>query len=274
VAWEDYEGLFVPADPRAVRGESTPFYLWSRGAHRRIAEDLPDVKLIVVIRDPIDRAYSNWMHLWVDGLEPEADFMTAFAAEDERVADGYAPFWRYRGLGLYGEQLRDLHRFFPPERVLLLRYRTLIDEPEQTLDAVARFLGISEGLLHVVPRSNARPYVGPGPDVSLWGRVIRVGAELGAYAPPEVWREASRPLLRLRRGRAKPARPGLSQVQRSGLLEHFEADIRLLESLTGLDLDLWRSTTDRGSYAVRSGRADESPNGAPAPAAESLRSTP
>ena len=65
-----YFPLFAPAAQHQVRGESTPFYLWSRGAHRRIAEDLPDVRLVAVVRDPVDRAYSNWMHLWSDGLEP------------------------------------------------------------------------------------------------------------------------------------------------------------------------------------------------------------
>ena len=81
-----YFPLFAPAAQHQVRGESTPFYLWSRGAHRRIAEDLPDVRLVAVVRDPVDRAYSNWMHLWSDGLEPEADFVSAFGREDERVA--------------------------------------------------------------------------------------------------------------------------------------------------------------------------------------------
>ena len=61
-----------------------------------------------MVRDPVDRAYSNWMHLWSDGLEPEADFVTAFGREDERVRAGWAPFWRYRELGRYGEQLAHL----------------------------------------------------------------------------------------------------------------------------------------------------------------------
>ena len=88
----------------ALRLESTPFYLYLPAARRRIAEELPDARLLVVIRDPIDRAYSNWMHLWVDGLEPIGDFVDAWRAEDERVAAGWAPFWHYRRLGRYGEQ--------------------------------------------------------------------------------------------------------------------------------------------------------------------------
>src|SRR5688572_23024265 len=89
---EAYEALFRGAPDDAVRLESTPFYLYAPNARRRIAEELPAAKLIVIVRDPIDRAYSNWMHLWVDGLEPISDFEDAWRAEDSRVAAGWAPF--------------------------------------------------------------------------------------------------------------------------------------------------------------------------------------
>jgi hypothetical protein len=151
-----YFPLFAPAAHHQVRGESTPFYLWSRGAHRRIGEDLPDVRLVAVVRDPVDRAYSNWMHLWSDGLEPEADFVSAFGREDERIRAGWAPFWRYRELGRYGEQLAHLHRHVDPERILVIRYRDLVDAPGATVDRVSRFLGIREGLVDSIPRDNSR----------------------------------------------------------------------------------------------------------------------
>jgi hypothetical protein len=59
----EYEALFREAPKDALRVESTPFYLYMPGARRRIAEELPEAKLIVIVRDPIDRAHSNWMHL-------------------------------------------------------------------------------------------------------------------------------------------------------------------------------------------------------------------
>ncbi len=96
---EGYERLFDAAPAGTLCGESTPFYLWDRGAHRRIAATVPDARLIAVVRDPIDRAYSNWMHLRADGLEPEPDFGRACDLEDERAGHGWAPFWRYLGLG-------------------------------------------------------------------------------------------------------------------------------------------------------------------------------
>src|SRR3712207_8236345 len=85
--------------------------------------DVPDVRVVVVVRDPVDRAWSNWVHLRADGLEPEADFLAAVRLEEERIAAGWAPFWHYRGLGTYGAQLRDLYARLPREQVLLLRYR-------------------------------------------------------------------------------------------------------------------------------------------------------
>ena len=68
-----YLDLFGKAGEGQQTGESTPFYLYHRDARRRISTDLPSARLVAVLRDPVDRAYSNWMHLWADGLEPCGD---------------------------------------------------------------------------------------------------------------------------------------------------------------------------------------------------------
>ena len=78
---EEYERLFDGAPEGTLRGESTAFYLQDFDAHRRIAEAVPDARLILILRDPVDRAYSNWAHLWADGLEPNSDFLSACAEE-------------------------------------------------------------------------------------------------------------------------------------------------------------------------------------------------
>ena len=251
--WRDdrYYSLFEQARDDQVRGESTPFYLWSHGAHRRIAEDLPDVKLIAVIRDPIDRAYSNWMHLWSDGLEPESDFETAFAAQDDRIGAGWAPFWRYRDLGLYGEQLAHLYRYVDPERVLVVRYRDLVDEPATAVNRVSRFLGIREGLVDAIPRDNSRSFVQPGWRPHLLSPAVRLGARLGQFAPPEVWRAVHPRFIDLLSTGQPAHRPHLDADQRSRLQEAFLPDIDLLSKLTGLDFADWLSPDSRGSYAQR-----------------------
>jgi hypothetical protein len=249
-----YERLFAAAPAGTLRGESTPFYLWDRNAHKRIAAAIPDVKLIAVVRDPVDRAYSNWTHLRSDGLEPEADFAQACAVEPARVEAGWAPFWRYLELGRYGEQLAHLYEHFPREQVYVVRYKQLIDEPGSTLDALATFLGVEPGLVSTIPGSNVSAWAAPGRVNDALRHVVRAGAALGGYAPPKAWRQAQRPLLAaLHRG--SPHRPALAVDVRRALVARFVDDVALLESLLGRDFQDWLGDSGRGTYAVRSSLA-------------------
>ncbi|HLL61485.1 MAG TPA: sulfotransferase [Propionibacteriaceae bacterium] len=250
---EDYSALFADAPSGALRLESTPFYLYLPAARRRIAEELPGANLLVVIRDPIDRAYSNWMHLWVDGLEPIGDFVAAWHAEDERVAAGWAPFWHYQRLGRYGEQLADLSARVDRDRVLVLRYWQLVSQPVETLNRVARFLGIGENEIGTVPPDNSRPFVRSGLKTSVLGRVIRAGATAGQLFPPRVWRQASRPLIAALQQGGSRQRPRLAPEQRSALLSECLDDLALLEQVLGQSFEDWRSVTGRGSFADRKG---------------------
>jgi hypothetical protein len=154
-----YEALFASAAPGALCGESTVFYLYDLGAQRRIRALVPDARLIAVLRDPAERAHSNWAHLRGAGLETEADFATALDREPERIAAGWAHFWHYTAQGRYGAQLEHLFRLFPRGQVLLIRYRELRDAPTETLDRVCRFLGVATGVVTGVPRHNVRPDV-------------------------------------------------------------------------------------------------------------------
>jgi hypothetical protein len=249
-----YEQLFAAAPPGVLTGESTPFYLWQRDAHRRIAAAAPEARLIAIVRDPVDRAYSNWTHLRSDGLEPEADFERACELEPERARQGWAPFWRYLELGRYGEQLAHLFEHVPREQVHVLRYRQLIDEPARTLDGVCTFLGVTPGLLQEIPGSNTSHWAGPGAVNDALRYAVRAGAALGSFAPPQVWRTAQRPLLAaLHRGSVH--RPPLDVAVRRRLVDRFRDDVAVLEGLLGVSFQDWLGDSGRGTYAVRSSLA-------------------
>lgn len=247
----EYEALFAAAPADAVRLESTPFYLYVPDARRRLAEDLPDARFLVVIRDPVDRAYSNWMHLWVDGLEPESDFATAWRAEDRRVDAGWAPFWHYRRLGAYGEQLADLISRVGRERVLAMRYREVVSAPIETLNRVADFLGIERDQVSLIPADNSRPFVPNGWRTTVLSRLVRAGAAAGSLAPPQVWRQASRPLTTALQHGGRDQRPRLDPAVRAELVADCLADITLLEDVLEQSFDDWRSATGQGSFRER-----------------------
>jgi hypothetical protein len=255
---EDYEALFADAPAGALRFESTPFYLWDRASHLRIAEAVPTVKLIAVLRDPIDRAFSNWTHAWADGLEPCPDFLRACEAERSRAADGWAPFWRYLELGLYGQQLEHLYRCFPREQVCVVRYRRLVDEPGDTLDEICRFLGVRPGLVDHIPGSNVGRWAAHSPGNHALRTAIRAGSRAGAYVHPRHWRRAERALLRLLQ-RGSSTRPSLTRDQRTALLGHYTDDNALLCRLLGEDYSDWLSPDGRGTYTVRKSWAPSGP---------------
>lgn len=223
----DYEALFAEAPPGAPAGESTPFYLYDLAAQRRIRAAVPGVKLIISLRDPVERAHSNWTHLWSAGLEPIGDFVRACEAEPRRIAAGWGHFWHYVGLGRYGGQLAHLFGLFPRDQVLIFRYRDIVDRPAETLDRICAFLGVRQGLLTEVPRENVTAH----PDPGLRHRVLslvrrRLPTALGA------------PIEGLLQHRGAARRP-LSWEQRQRLIPYFADDIGLLQRVTGADFSDW-----------------------------------
>jgi hypothetical protein len=258
----DYEALFNAAAPGTVRGEATPFYLYDRHAHQRIRALVPDAKFILVLRDPVDRAYSNWSHLWSAGLEKEADFLAACGNEPRRRAAGWADIWHYLGLGLYGGQVRDLQRTFGRDQLLIMRYRDLVDEPRATLDRVCRFLGVATEVIGEVPPENVRAYVADSPVNAAVRFALRNGARVGQYFPVGARRVVSGPLLALlhrsRQGYRNDSgrrRPILTPQQRAQLVPYFADDIRLLEFVTGNSYADWLSDHHLTTHDARSPEA-------------------
>ncbi|WP_067500918.1 sulfotransferase [Actinoplanes sp. TFC3] len=237
----DYEALFAPAPPHTLKGEATPFYLYDHGSHERIRALIPGAKLVVLLRDPVDRAHSNWTHLWNAGLEPEADFLTACRAEDRRKAAGWADFWHYVSLGLYGRQVQHLFKVFPREQVLLLRYRELKDAPAATLDRVCSFLGVETGLVREIPRENVNRHLVEDNNLNTVLRaLLRTGGTYGHHFPVPLRLAARGPLLTLLH-RKRGNRPVTTPAEREALLPLFVDDIALLQDVTGERYDDWLS---------------------------------
>ena len=212
---------------------------------------IPQARLIAVLRDPVERAHSNWTHLWSAGLEPIGDFVRACEEEPRRIEAGWASFWHYTGLGRYGEQLEHLYRVFPREQVLVLRYLSLVDSPAETLDRICAFLGVEPGIIASLPRENVTAHP---------RRRLATGRWPGRRGPPPRWTGScpappGRPLSRRLEHtlqRSAPPRQPLTWDERERVLPYFEADIRLLERVTGDDFSFWLRPRERSGGMVGS----------------------
>jgi Sulfotransferase domain len=149
--------------------ESSPYYMFHPLAAERISRDLPGVKLLVLTRDPVERAYSAHAHEIARGFETET-FERALELEDERLA-GEAerikanPSYQshshqhhgYLTRGRYVDQLDRLEKLFGRERIHVVDSGRFFTEPEPVYDAVIGFLGLSRPGYPLFERHNARP---------------------------------------------------------------------------------------------------------------------
>jgi len=131
-----------------ITGEASPEYIFCPEAPERIARDLPEVKLIALLRHPVDRAWSHYHHSRRLGDE-ELSFEEALAAEEERLsapdpADAAREMHRhgYVAQGRYADFLERWYEEFGPERILIVRAEDMFADPAGTIEGVADFLGL------------------------------------------------------------------------------------------------------------------------------------
>ena len=132
---DEYRDLFNKAKPGQLRGDVSPDYLYyHRNAVPRILDEVnAQVPIIIVLRNPIDRAYSNYLHHVRERWE-KLSFEAALDAEEQRRAANWTWGWRYVDVGLYAEQVKAYMDNF--ERVLLL----LFEEDVVTGQATSKVL--------------------------------------------------------------------------------------------------------------------------------------
>lgn len=158
----------VEGGPRAF--ESSGYYMFHPCAAERIHNDLPDVKLLVTLRDPVERAYSQHKHEVMRGFETVTSFEEALELEASRL-DGEADKMRanpayesfshrhhsYVTKGQYVEQVRPLLNLFGRDRVFVVDSETFGAEPGATFDEILAFLGLPAWRPAEFGRWNARP---------------------------------------------------------------------------------------------------------------------
>lgn len=151
-AYDAYHARFPRPDGR-LRGEATPIYIYWPNSLERIRAYNPAMKLILLFRDPVERAWSHWRMERSRGVEP-LSFSDAIRQGRTRVDDPTAPghhrVHSYVERGFYGAQLRRVFSIFPRQQVFLGASRALRADPALLLRNVCDFLGVAH-FAHVEP---------------------------------------------------------------------------------------------------------------------------
>lgn len=224
-AW--YARFFRDAPAGALVGESTPEYLHHREAPARIERELPGARLLVIVRNPIDRAHSEWAHL-VGKFAERRCFAEFLRQEPDVLAKGR-----------YAEQLRRFPRALAEGRVKVLVFEECIADPESASREVAGFLGIGAGGFVADARPRNESYVPRFPaafaalrSCSDWLRARDLD-----FAVNAAHRFGVRRLLGSR-GRV----PALSPEDRAAYHDFVEAQRQQVEALLGRTVLAWTDT--------------------------------
>ena len=243
--WADldrYRTLFPrDAASRKYAGESSTIYLYSPTAARRISEAVPGARIIAVLRNPVDRAYSHFNFARQRGLEPEAAFRRALDLEEERTARGWGSTWHYKKMGIYADQIERYFEVLPRRQIFIALYDDL-----QT-DSVAFYRQIFDFLeLSLPPDLDTTRVVNPTsrPRVAALENVVNrarrmlphsIRAQVLSSRPGRLLGRAIRPLRKLN---LQPV-PPLAPEDREYLARYYRPSIHRLERLLGKSLERW-----------------------------------
>lgn len=156
---QQYDRLWRRVDERHVAvGEASSLYLSSRFAVQRLLEYAPDIKVVAILRNPIDLAFSFYTQMVLQGFETR-DFMTAWSCCDDLLSLTSQPspdisLLDYRRIAALGGQLNRLVATVPPGQLHLILFDELLADSEETLRRLCEFLGIPAQSGRPLPRSN------------------------------------------------------------------------------------------------------------------------
>ena len=228
--WEDYRSLFSNAGDELALGEASVCYLWSPTAAERIASSIPDAKILVMLRDPAERAFSQYLH----GLST-GDIRWSFREHIRRNVrhhtGQFCVHYPFLEFGLYSGQLcRYLRKF--GRNVWVGFHQDFEDRPLETYRDICRFLGIHQ---EFSPGMDRRHLESDVPRLTSIGWLKRTRA-WRATAPLT----PSRIRVLMRRMLLHP--PGISRMapaDRNYLVDYYREDIHRLADLLRRDLSRW-----------------------------------
>ena len=233
--FEDYAAYYAPASDATARGDISPSYFYFTDVCQEIRERLGNPKIIIMLRDPVQKAFSQYMHLIRDGRET-LELNAALAEEPRRIELGYAAMWRYAESSLYTARTRRFMDEFGRDHVKVILFDDLVRNPAQVLQDTFRFLGVD-------PAAQVRHesvYNRSGVPRSRWMAHL--------ISKPNIITSIARTVLPLSlTGRVKDAlqrantggKLRLDAAAKGYLQSYFDADLAQLEQLLGKPIP-WR----------------------------------
>lgn len=222
-----YLRLFEAAQNQPAIGEASVSYFWLPGAAGAIRARLPDAKLVFMLRDPAERAFSQ--HLASGYYEPRMSFRERFVAGH----DPATPWWVWHQVGRYGTNLQRFFDLFPRTQILVLLYDDFRTDPLAVLRRIFSFLGVDPAFDPDTSRRYFEPALPRFPTLHAVRRALLGPRFIGRYLP--AWLRAAVARVYLRpRGSAR-----MEPADRQMVIDHYREEVLHASRVIGRDLSHW-----------------------------------
>lgn len=230
----EYEALFDGVTNEKALGEASTEYIFFPEAPARIKNMLPDVKLIAILRDPCDRAFSAYCYQLRDGVE-STTFEEALESEERRIHEHWRPGWLYKKAGFYFEQLHKYYEIFEPEQLKIYLYEDLAQQPLKVLRDICIFLDVDPNFTPDLSRKN----VSAVPQNLFLNKLLSSQSPV-SFMKPYLPGSLKSPLRQLKM-QNRVSKPNIPSSCRKQLIEIYREDILKLQDLIRRDLSSWMS---------------------------------
>jgi hypothetical protein len=236
---EEYEQYFADVTDEIIIGEASPMYLYTPGTAEKINKIIPNVKMLAILRNPVDRAYSAYMHGIREWKEPSRTFKEALEREPQRIEAGWGMLWHYTKAGFYYEQLKRFYDVFDNRQIKVVLYDDLLKDSAKLLKDIFFFLDVDSDFQ---PDISKRPNVSGIPKSSFLHKKMKQIFQtknpirwLSRIIFPKDFREQTMIKLRERNLEKKKIPKDIE----FSLKELYKEDIKMLENLISRDLTSW-----------------------------------
>ncbi len=232
--WEDYLKLFKNAGNAIALGEASTSYLWAPSAPGAIREKIPDVKIIILLRNPVQRAFSHYL---MDVKNNLTRLSFAEAVREDLAVTG--PSWgknaMYIETGLYAAQVKRYQQVFPPDRLMIILQDDMIQDLSGTLKGIFRFIGVDpDAEIDLKPRHNTATLPANRVISMLYNNLL-----MRKYVSGPLGEKLKAPLKKI--FFKTTGLPVLTEAEKRNLSGLFEKDIHELQLLIKRDLSPWLS---------------------------------
>lgn len=233
--WEAYKALFENSQGKAAIGEASTVYLYAPQSAAKIQQYLGQPKIVAILRNPVSRAYSSYLHLVRDGQET-LSFEQALDAENNRIEQNWPPMWHYQRRGFYYNQLQPYLDRFERDQIKVFLFEDLVNAPQALMRELFEFLEIDSSF---EPNVSFRANPSGVPKRQWLSQLLNRQNPAKQFAKTILPQRFRKNIYSTLQQQNIGDKTKINPVLKQQLIEVYRDDIEALQSLINRDLSHW-----------------------------------